>query len=323
MIPFVIALALFLVPPAADAQPAGKVAKIGYLSWASPGPVYNQRLEELRQGLRERGHVEGQTFTLEVRLAEGKLERLPRLAAELVTLKVDVIVTHGPQGVRAAKEATSAIPIVMARMDDVDAHGLVASLGRPGGNITGVSFQTGELSGKWLQLLKEVLPRVAHVAILWDTTGTANQAQAAQAAARSLKLSAQVLDVRGPADFDAAFETARRQKADGLVILGSPALTVHAPRLADLASKIRMPAIYYHRRFAEAGGLLAYGPKESDFSWRRAAVFVDKILKGAKPADLPIEQPTTFELVINGKTAKAFGLTIPQALLLRADHVIQ
>jgi ABC-type uncharacterized transport system substrate-binding protein len=240
-----------------------------------------------------------------------------------VALGVDVIVTHG-SGVPAAKRATDAIPIIMARYDDADEHGLVASLARPGGNVTGLSFQARELSGKWVQLLKEVRPRMTRVAILSNRgQSDSGQMRAAEAAIRSLQLSAQVLEVPGPADFSAAFASAKRQKAEGAVVLGSVIFSLNAARLADLALTNQLPTIYYHRRFAEAGGLLAYGPKESDFDYRRVGVFVDKILKGAKPADLPVEQPTNFELIINLKTAKALGLTIPPSVLLRADHVIE
>ena len=317
---FVVAIST-LAPLGAEAQQGSKVARIGYLGVGSADSIGKLRLEELRDGLMERGHVEGQTFALEVRWAEGRAERLSELAAEFVALRVDAIVTHG-SGVPAAKKATETIPIVMARFDDADERGLVASLARPGGNVTGLSFQARELSGKWVQLLKEVHPRMTRVAILSGDLRS-GQMRAAEAAIRSLQLSAQVLEVRSPADFSAAFASAKRQKAEGAVVLGSVIFSLNAARLADLARTNQLPTIYYHRRFAEAGGLLAYGPKESDFDYRRAAVFVDKILKGAKPADLPVEQPTNFELVINVKTAKALGLTIPQSVLLRADQVIQ
>jgi len=315
-------------PLAAKAQRASKMARIGYLGVGSADALGKLRLRELRDGLMERGHVEGQTFLLEVRWAEGRAERLPQLAAEFVALGVDVIVTHGI-GVSAAKKVTDAIPIIMARFDDADEKGLVASLARPGGNVTGLSFQARELSGKWVQLLKEVLPQMTRVAILSNRgepgypTQVGGQMRTAEAAIRSLQLSQQVVEVRGPADFNAAFASARRQKAEGAVILASVIFSFNVARLADLARTNQLPTIYYHRRFVEAGGLLAYGPKESDFDYRRAAVFVDKILKGAKPADLPVEQPTNFELIINLKTAKALNLTIPQSVLLRADQVIQ
>ena len=320
-------LGTLCAPLSAEAQQGTKVARIGYLGVGSADPLGKLRLKELRDGLKERGHVEGQTFVLEVRWAEGRAERLPQLAAEFVALGVDIIVTHG-SGVPAAKKATDAIPIIMGRFDDADERGLVASLARPGGNVTGLSFQARELSGKWVQLLKEARPRMTRVAILSNRgqpgdLARGGQVRAAEAAIRSLQLSAQVLEVGGPADFNAAFASARHQKAEGAVILGSVIFTLNAALLADLARTNQLPAIYYHRRFAEAGGLLAYGPKDSDFNYRRVAVFVDKILKGAKPADLPVEQPTNFELVINLKTAKVLGLTIPQTLLLQADQVIE
>jgi putative tryptophan/tyrosine transport system substrate-binding protein len=234
-----------------------------------------------------------------VRYSEGRLDRLPELAAELVHLRMDVLVVHGPQGIRAARDATSTIPIVMGRMADADEHGFVASLGRPGGNITGLSYQTGGLSGKWLELLKDAVP--------------------------GLGVHLQILEVRSPDDFDGAFAAAQTAKAEGVVILGSLLLTQQAPRLAALAAHHRLPAIYSDRRFPEAGGLMAYGAKEFDPSRgeRRAAIFVDKILKGAKPADLPVEQPMTFELVLNLKTAQMLGLTMPPSILFQADEVIR
>jgi putative ABC transport system substrate-binding protein len=235
---------------------------------------------------------------------------------------VDVIVTSGPPAIQAARHATSAIPIVMGRMDDADAHGFVASLARPGGNITGLSFQSGELSAKSLGLLREAVPRLARAAVLWDPAGTAQQLQAVEAAAHALGVQVQVLEVHGPGDLDGAFDAARRGRAGALVILASPVLTDSRARLAELALRSRLPAVYYHPGFAEAGGLLAYGPRQSEFSWRRAAAFVDKILRGARPADLPVEQPTTFELVVNLKAAKRLGLSLPRSLLLRADRVI-
>lgn len=316
------ALVASLAPLGADAQAPAKVSRVGILR-ATGSPPTSGSIEELRRGLRELGYFEGRNIALEIRWAEGRPERLPKLAAELVRLNVDVIVTHGPPAIRAVKEATSTIPIVMARMDDADSHGFVASLARPGGNVTGLSFQSAELSGKWLELLREALPRASHVALLWDSTGTVHQRRAMEAAARSLDVQLQMIEVRSSNELDSAFEAARAGEARGLVILASPALTAQARRLAALAAKNRLPAIYYNRAFAEAGGLMAYGPKESDFSWRRAAVYVDKILKGARPADLPVEQPTRFELVVNLKTAKALGLAIPRSLLIRADEVIQ
>jgi putative tryptophan/tyrosine transport system substrate-binding protein len=213
----------------------------------------------------------------------------------------------------------------MARMDDAEEHGFVASLARPGGNITGLSFQTGELSGKWLEFLKDAVPSASRVAVLWDATGTVSQLRTLERAAHAMDIPLHVLEIRSPDEFDGAFIAATGAHADGLVILASPVMTQHAPQLAALAAHHRLPAIYYSRSFAEAGGLLAYGPKASDpsWGWQRAAVYVDKILKGAKPADLPVEQPTKFELIINLKAAKALGLTIPSVVLFQADEVIQ
>jgi putative tryptophan/tyrosine transport system substrate-binding protein len=214
---------------------------------------------------------------------------------------------------------------VMARMDDADEHGFVTSLARPGGNITGMSYQTGELSGKLLALLKDAVPSLARVAVLWDATGTANQRRTLEHAAHAMGIHLHILEVRSPNDFDDVFAAAHTARAEGLVMLGSPLLSQHAPRLAALAAQHRLPAIYSNRGFAEAGGLMAYGPKESDPSWgeRRAAVFVDKLLKGALPADLPVERPLRFDLVLNLKAAEALGLTMPPSLVFQADEVIQ
>ena len=315
-------LSLLAVPFATEAQPLAKMPRIGILALGTPP---HPGIDALRHGLQELGYVEGQTIAFEIRWAEFKFERLPALAAELVRLPVDILVTHGPQGVRAAKDATSTIPIVMARMDDAEEHGLVASLARPGGNVTGLSHQTGELSGKWLEFLREMRPHLVHVAVLWDATGTVNQLRTLESAARTRDVRLHVLEVRSRSDFDSAFATAKTAQAEGLVILGSPLLTLNAPRLADLAAQHRLPAIYSDRRFVEAGGLMVYGPKESDpsWGWRRAVVYVDKLLKGAKPEDLPVERPSQFAMVINLKTAQALGPTIPPSLLFQADEVIQ
>ena len=312
-------LLLLAAPVVAEAQHATKISRIGVLL---NSPV-TENLPDLRQGLRELGYIEGQTIVLDVLSAEGRLDQLPALAAELVRRKVDVIVASGPQGIGAARRATGSIPIVMGRMDDVDAHGFVTNLARPGGNITGLSFQTGELAGKLVQLLKEAVPGLSRLAVIRDEAGTRNQVRAAQEAARTLGLETRVLELRvGPA-LDGVVSAARTGGADGLVLMASPGITLVRGRLAQLAFENRLPAIYYNPGFAEAGGLLAYGPRASDFSWRRAAVFVDKILKGAKPGDLPVEQPTQFELVINMKTARVLRLTIPQSLLLRAGRIIE
>jgi putative tryptophan/tyrosine transport system substrate-binding protein len=280
----------------AEAQQRSKTARIGVLRVdGSSSPAAAEAIRDLKEGLRRLGYVEGQNINFDIRWADNNLDRLPTLAAELVQLKVDIIVTGGPQAVRAAKDTTSTTPIVMGRMDDVVEHGLVASLARPGGNITGLSFQTGELSGKWLDLLKEVLPRLTQVAVLWDTSSTASQLRTIEETGRSVGLHLEILKVQGLGNFERMFQAAKRQRTEGLVILGSPIFTAQRAQLADLSIKHRLPAIYYHEGFAEAGGLLAYGPKLSEFSWRRAAIFVDKILKGTKPTDLPVEQPTKFD----------------------------
>jgi putative tryptophan/tyrosine transport system substrate-binding protein len=317
-------LGFSIVPCPSEAQPPAQVPRVGVLrhSRQADEPQLG-RLDEFRQGLHALGYVEGQNILLEVRWSEERLDRLTESAAELVRLPVDVLVVHGG-GVQAARNMTTTLPIVIARTDDVDTHGVVDSLARPGGNITGLSFQSAALSGKWLEWLKEVLPSLSRVAVL-STERTGHQRKALEQAAHALGVHLHLFEVHSPDEFDGAFAAAQIVQAEGLVMLGALLLTNHAPQLAALAAQRRLPAIYYHRRFAEAGGLMAYGPKESDpsWGWRRAAVFVDKILKGAKPADLPVEQPTTFELVLNLKTAQALGLTIPPALLFQADEIIR
>jgi putative ABC transport system substrate-binding protein len=320
----VVFVTFLLCAVAAQAQQRLKVARIGVLRVdARTSPAAMESIDDLKRGLSNLGYVEGQNIHFEIRRAENKLERLPILAAELVQLKVDAIVTSGPQATKATKEATNTIPIVMGRMDDVVEHGLVTSLARPGGNVTGLSFQTGELSGKWLDLLKEVLPKLSRLAVLWDISSTAGQLRTVEEAARSTSLHLAVSKVAGLKDFDFVFDRIRKERMEGLIILASPIFTGQRARLAELAAKQNLAAIYYHEGFTQAGGLLAYGPKQSEFSWHRAAIFVDKILKGAKPADLPVEQPTKFDFIINLKTAKQIGVTIPPNVLARADRVIR
>jgi putative tryptophan/tyrosine transport system substrate-binding protein len=284
-------LAVIAAPLAAEAQTPPRLPKIGVLLH-----FQGTNVEDLRAGLRDIGYVEGQTVILEVRSAETRPDTLPGLATELVRLGVDVIVTSGPSAVAAARTATRTIPIVMGRMDDVDAHGFVTNLARPDGNVTGLSFQTGELAAKWVELVKDAVPRVSRLAVMWDATGTAKQRKTAHDSARAMRLHVEAVDVRGAQDLDAGVASAKIRRAEALAILASPALTGDLTHLASLATRHRLPAIYYHQGFAEAGGLMTYGPNASEFSWRRAAIFVDKILKGAKPADLPIEQPTKFDL---------------------------
>jgi len=306
-----------------EAQQPKKVPRIGFQSAASPAAL-SARTEAFRQGLRELGYVEGKNIVIEERYAEGKLDRLKDFAAEFVRLKVDVIVTAAPSSTRAAKEATSTIPIVMAFDNDPVANGLVASLARPGGNITGLSTLAPEISGKQLELLKEIVPRLSHVAVLGTATlpGYTTVKKEMELAAAAFKVQLQVLDVRGPKDIEIAFREARKGRAGAVLVLASPILESHRTQIADLAAKNRLPAIYWAAEWVEAGGLMTYGASLTDL-YRRAATYVDKILKGAKPADLPVEQPTKFEFVINLKAAKQIGLTIPPNVLARADRVIK
>ena len=319
-----IAIGAFGTPLAAEAQQAGRVYRVGYLSVPTRASVENA-LQAFLRALRVLGWVEGQNLIIEYRWAEGKVERVPELAADLVRRKVDVIVAPAGSAALAAKNATSSIPIVMMFPNDPVEMGLVASLARPGGNVTGTSFTSGpEIFGKQLQILKEILPHASRVAILWNPAdqGSALQVKAVEAAARSLRILLQRVEARGPEEFDSAFAAMARQRAEVLLVAHGPTFLVHRARLAELAVKGRLPTMYSFRENVEAGGLMAYAVNMADFVGH-AAVYVDKILKGAKPADLPVEQPTKFELVINLKTAKALGLTIPQSLLLRADEAIQ
>ena len=317
----VLTLSLFAAPRAAEAQQAGKVYRIGVLGTASA--PYEPFIGAFRHRLRELGYEENKTLLIEYRWAEGKLDRLPGLAAELVALRVDVIVTHASSGARAAKEATTTIPIVAATMGDPVEDGLAASLARPGGNLTGFVIEDRELHLKRCELLKEVAPKASRLGILVAPTVQMSDAwfEALQTGARSLGVRLQRVNVRAD-DLAGAFSTMAQDGVNALNV-GSVAWVLdHRAAIAALAVKHRLPTIGGPRRFAEGGGLLAYGASSVDL-WRRAAGYVDRILKGAKPAELPIEQPTKFELHINLKTAKALGLTIPQTLLLRADQLIQ
>jgi len=320
-----LAVAVLVVPLAGEAQQAASLPRIGFLAPASlSDPRVPRYVQAFRQGLRELGYVEGQNIAIEFRWAEGQYDRLPGLAAELVRLKVNLIVAGGPPAIRAAKHATETIPIVMASVGDPVATGFVASLARPGGNITGISNMLPELVGKQLELLKEVVPKVSRVALLGNPAnpGNAPQLRHAQDAARALGVRLQPLEARDTSEIDSAFAAITTERAGAVIVLSDTVLLDHRTRIADHAARRRLPTVFGLSEFAEAGGLLAYGPSLAD-GYRRAATYVDKILKGAKAADLPVEQPRTFELVINLKTAKALGLTIPQALLLRADRVIQ
>ena len=307
----------------AEAQQPKKVPRIGYLA-ASSLSTNAARIEALRQGLRELGYVEGKNIVIEWGSAEGKPDRLPALAAELVRLKLDVIVTAAPTVTRATKEATVTIPIVMAQDRDPVGNGFVASLARPGGNITGLSNLAPEISGKQLELLKEIVPKLSRVAVFGTSTspGTAQVLKELELAAGAFKVQLQYLDVLSSKDIETAFRAAGKGRAGAVLVLGGPVLNSQRTQVVDLAVKNRFPGIYIAIEFVEAGGLMSYGTSINDL-FRRAATYVDKILKGAKPADLPVEQPTKFELVINLKTAKQIGLTIPPNVLARADKVIK
>jgi putative tryptophan/tyrosine transport system substrate-binding protein len=305
------------------AQPA-KVPRIGYLTGQSLSSEL-ARNEAYRQGLLELGYVEGKNIVIERRYAEGKLDRLPALASELVRLKVDVIVTGGAGSTRAAKEATSTIPIVMAQDTNPVGNGFVASLARPGGNITGLSTLAPELSGKQLEILKEVIPKLSRVAVLGTSTTPANaqMQREIEVAAGAFGVKLQYLDVLSPKDIETAFRAAGKGRAEAVLMIVSGALmSVHRTQTAEPAAKSRLPAIYSNRSYVEAGGLMSYGVNANDLN-RRVWTYVDKILKGAKPSDLPVEQPIKFEFFINLKAAKQIGLTIPPNVLVRADRVIR
>ena len=315
-----ITVGLFATPLGLGAQPDRQVYRIGYLgTTTAPPPVW----EAFLRGLSELGWVEGQTIVIEQRNAEEQYERLPELAADLVRLRVDIIVAAGPVAPLAAKQATNTIPIVMTNHGDPVGSGLVASLARPGANVTGLSFLHPTVVGKQIEVLKEVVPKVKRLAVLTNPGNPTRSLMlaGAQAAMSPLGLQLQVLDARGPSEFEAAFAAMRKGHADALLILVDPMLFGQRNRLANLALTNRLPAVSGLREFAGAGILVTYGANLSDL-FRRAATFVDKILKGAKPANLPVEQPTKFDLVINLKTAKALGVTISSSLLLRADQVI-
>ena len=312
---------LLAISSQADAQQPKKVARIGFLAPATR-TGYQHYTDAFLQGLRELGYVEGQNIVIEYRWADGNFERLPELAADLVRLKVDVIVAPGVQAVRAAKQSTTTIPVIFPTVGDAVASGLVASLARPGGNITGLTILSPELSGKRLELLKEAFPRLSRVAVLLDPRQPPLSMKETQTTGQSLRLKLQFLEVRDAADVESVFSAMSRERADALITLPHPVLQVHQKRIVELAAKSRMPAMYQAADWVERGGLMSYGPDHLD-NYRRAAVFVDKTLKGAKPADLPVEQPTKFEFIVNLKTAKQIGLTIPPLVLFRADKVIK
>ena len=309
-----------------QAQQPKKVSQIGYLSATDPASE-STRAEAIRLSLRDLGYVEGQNIAIEYRYSEGKQDRQPELAAELVRLKVDIIVVTGGTGqTRAAKNATKTIPIIMvgAGRDPVEA-GLIESLAHPGGNVTGITSLNRELGGKRLELLKEAVPKVARVAVLYDPAAPAavlDVREVLPAAARALKLILQPWEVRTSEDFDTVFAAMGKQRPDGLYVTPTPLMANNLRRIAGLALKSRLPSVYGNKEFADAGGLMYYGADQAE-SYKRAAYFVDRILKGAKPADLPVEQPTKFEFIVNLKAAKQIGLTIPPNVLARADKVIR
>jgi ABC-type uncharacterized transport system substrate-binding protein len=318
-----VASGLLAVPLASLAQPRDRVWRIGMVETVST-ELNTANLTAFRQGLRELGYVEGQNLIIEYRSANGRSERFPDYAAELVGLKVDLIVTRGTPASLAAKRATQTIPVVMANAGEPVETGLVTSLAHPGGNVTGLSSVAVHIESKRLGLLRELLPGIARIAALYNMSSPANPPQwkEIETAARSLGVQPQLLDVRKPEDLEPAFDSATKGRADGLIVGQEGLLQANRQLIAELAAKHRLPAIYRSMEFIEAGGLMAYGPNYPDL-YRRAATYVDKIFKGAKPGDLPVEQPTKFELIINLRTAKALGLTVPSALLLRADEVIQ
>ena len=314
-------VSLLAVPLAAEAQPPDKVYRIGYLD-TTPMPAH--LWEALLDGLRERGYREGRNIVFERRFSEGKAERFPEFAAELVRLRVDIIMVTTTPAAIATRNATQTIPIVILSAIDPVGAGLVASLARPGGNITGLSVLMPELSGKRLELLKEVVPGMTRVAVLWNAANPANALtwKQMQAAAGALGLMLHSQEVRGPQDLKGAFALTAKVHPDALVALGDSLLSAYRQQIVEFATQQHLPSVFDERAWVVAGGLMSYGPILPDL-WRRAAIYVDKILKGAKPADLPVEQPTKFELVINLKTAKALKLTIPPSLLGRADQVIE
>ena len=305
----------------AEAQQLEKIWRIGFLLAGSPSSSSDQ-VAAFRQGLRQVGYEEGKNVTIDFRYAEGKFERLPELAVELVRLKVDVIVSPGNQPSQAAKRATTTIPIVFPGVGDPVGWGLVDSLARPGGNITGFTNFSPELSGKRVELLKESFPKISRAAVLRDPSQPPQSFNETETASRSVGIKVQSLEIRNAADVETAFSAMSKNRTEALITLPQPALSIHRRRIVDFTAKSRLPSVHSDRLWAEAGGLISYGPDNIDLH-RRAGIYVDKILKGAKPADLPVEQPTKFEFIVNLKTARQIGLTIPPNVLARADRVIR
>jgi putative ABC transport system substrate-binding protein len=319
---FMLCAMLFALCSSARAQEE-KVRRIGVLIAGEPSAV-TSRVEALRQGLRNRGYEEGKNIVIEYRYGEGKLDRIGPLAAELIRLKVEVIVTAGPADTRVAKQTTTTIPIVMAQDSDPVGSGFVASLARPGGNVTGLSSLSPELSGKQLDLLKEIAPKLSRVAVLGNSTvaGNSQSVKEMEHATGAFSIQLQHLDIQKREDIESALSAIKQDQAQALIVLRNPVTSTYRKRIVDFAAKNRLLGVYVTPEWVESGGLMSYAPDLRD-SWQRAATYVDKILKGAKPADLPVEQPTKFELVINLKTAKQIGLTIPPNVLARADRVLK
>jgi len=319
----VVAVLFFVAPLAAGAQPAGKVYRIGFLG-NSTAALEANLVGPFREGLRELGYVEGQNIVIEYRWAEGKYERFPALIAELLAQRVKVIVSAGTPASLAVKKATTSVPLVMVAVGDPVATGLVASLARPGGNITGLTSTSEELDGKRLELLRQVIPKLSHVAVFWNPENPTllTSLEEMRAAAQVLGMKVQVLEVKTPGELEETFKAIVRERPGALLVMADRLFLHNRQRIMDFATKQRLPVVPGHPELVEAGGLMSFGPSYPGMHGR-AAYFVDRILKGAKPADLPVERPTKFELVVNLKAAKALGLTLPQSLLGRADHVIE
>lgn len=316
-------LSLLAIGPGISAQPSERLYRVGWLTGGSPPAWTFPPAEALRQRLRDRGYVEGRNLVFEFRYAEGRFDRFPKLAADLVQQRVDIIFAAGDQAIKAAKQATSTTPIVMVACDAV-AAGLIDTLARPGGNVSGVTCVSVDIAGKRLELLRDLLGRVTRVAVLYNTNdpGKAIESRETETAARALAVQAQLLPVWESSQLEGAFSAAHRGRADAVVVLGDGFTMFHRSRIVNLAASARLPAMYGFRQFVDSGGLISFGPDLNDM-FATAAAFIDRILKGAKPADLPVEQPTRFELVINSKTARTLGLTIPPSLLLRIDQVVE
>jgi putative ABC transport system substrate-binding protein len=316
-------LSVLLTPPATEAQQRAHLPRVGYLGTSSAS-LEPELVKAFREGLRDLGYVEGQNILIEYRWAEGNYQRFPDLVADLVNLKVDLILTAGTPGALAAKRATQTIPIVMAVTGDAVGTGLVSSLARPGGNLTGLTMMVPDLEGKRLEILREVVPKLTTLVVLLNTANplTAIQWKQTKISAKTLGIQLQPVELRRPEEFKDAFAKVARQRPDGITMVADRFLLAHRMQIVDFVAKTRLPAIYPYRDFVVAGGLMSYSPSYEDL-FRRSATYVDKILKGAKPSDLPIEQPTKFELLVNMKTAKTLGVPMPPSLLLRADHVVE